>query len=321
MTSPLSRRALLNGNEKRGQIQIITKMDITSYLNTKKELIDSFLCSYFDSLVSTSVLKDSMQYSLMAGGKRIRPILALASYEACGGKPENIVPYASALEFIHTYSLIHDDLPAMDNDDLRRGKPTNHKVFGEGMAILAGDALLTEAFYLLSNIHPSSLILNPPSILRVIRELALASGMHGMAGGQAEDLLSEDKEADSDNLAFIHSHKTGALITASVRMGGILAGATKDALLALTRYAENTGLAFQIIDDILDIRGDSAELGKTVGSDERGKKLTFPAIYGIDRSLEKAEMLVNTALEALEPFSQTADPLRLIAGYMLSRRN
>ena len=236
-------------------------------------------------------------------------------------KPENIVPYASALEFIHTYSLIHDDLPAMDNDDLRRGKPTNHKVFGEGMAILAGDALLTEAFYLLSNIHPSSLILNPPSILRVIRELALASGMHGMAGGQAEDLLSEDKEADSDNLAFIHSHKTGALITASVRMGGILAGATKDALLALTRYAENTGLAFQIIDDILDIRGDSAELGKTVGSDERGKKLTFPAIYGIDRSLEKAEMLVNTALEALEPFSQTADPLRLIAGYMLSRRN
>ncbi len=296
-------------------------MDIKSYLNTKKELIDSFLCSYFDSLVSTSVLKDSMQYSLSAGGKRIRPILALASYEACGGKPEDIVPYASALEFIHTYSLIHDDLPAMDNDDLRRGKPTNHKVFGEGMAVLAGDALLTEAFYLLSNTQLSAIGFQPSVMLRIIREITMAAGAHGMVGGQAEDLLAEDSGVDNDSLSFIHSHKTGALITVSVRVGAILAGASEKEIYLLTRYGENIGLAFQIIDDILDIRGDSVELGKAIGSDERQKKLTFPAIYGIDTSFKKAERLVNMALEALEPFSQKADPLRGIAGYILRRRN
>ncbi|MEK6673185.1 MAG: polyprenyl synthetase family protein [Nitrospirota bacterium] len=296
-------------------------MEIKPYLNAKKELVDSFLASYFDSTVSASVLRDSMQYSVMAGGKRLRPVLVIASYEACGRDAEEIVQYAAALELIHTYSLIHDDLPSMDNDDLRRGKPTNHKVFGEGMAILAGDALLTEAFYLLTNTQLSAIGFQPSVMLRIIREIAMAAGAHGMVGGQAEDLLAEDSGVDNDSLSFIHSHKTGALITVSVRIGAILAGASEKEIYLLTRYGESIGLAFQIIDDILDIRGDSVELGKAIGSDKRKKKLTFPAIYGIDTSFKKAERLVNMALEALEPFSQKADPLRGIAGYILRRRN
>lgn len=296
-------------------------MDINTYLKEKKNLIDSFLELYFKTTFKPDILRDSIIYSLTAGGKRIRPILALASYEACGGKPEDIVSYASALEFIHTYSLIHDDLPSMDNDDLRRGKPTNHKVFGEGMAILAGDALLTEAFFVIANMQPSALGSQPSAILRVIRELALASGIHGMVGGQAEDLLSEDKAADSDNLSFIHSHKTGALITACVRMGGILADATKEELHALTRYAENTGLAFQIVDDILDVEGKTEVLGKTAGSDNKKKKMTYPGHFGIDLSMEKAEELIRSAVNALNHFSKKADPLREIALYVLHRKS
>lgn len=296
-------------------------MDIKAYLKEKKGLIDSFLESYFKTTFKPDILRDSIIYSLTAGGKRIRPILALASYEACGGRPEDIVPYASALEFIHTYSLIHDDLPSMDNDDLRRGKPTNHKVFGEGMAILAGDALLTEAFFVIANMQPSALSPQPSAILRVIRELALASGMQGMVGGQAEDLLSEDKAADSDNLSFIHSHKTGALITACVRMGGILADATKEELHALTQYAENTGLAFQIVDDILDVEGKTEVLGKTAGSDNKKKKMTYPGHFGIDLSMKKAEEQIKSAVNALNHFSKKADPLREIALYILHRKS
>lgn len=318
-------------------------MDIKTYLKDKKELIDVFLESYFDTFPAPAVLKNSMVYSLTAGGKRIRPILALASYEACGGKPEDIVPYASALEFIHTYSLIHDDLPAMDNDDLRRGKPTNHKVFGEGMAILAGDALLTEAFRLIaecgmqnaelrdkeSKIQNSksriqcSQLPTPDSylVLRVIRELALASGMQGMVAGQAEDIVSENAQVDGDTLSFIHSHKTGALITVSSRMGAILSDAVENELCAITNYGENIGLAFQIIDDILDIDGNSEELGKTAGSDERKRKMTYPGLYGVDLSMKMAKELINNAIKALEPFSDRADPLRHIAMYILERKS
>lgn len=314
-------------------------MDIKTYLKEKKELIDSFLQSYLESPIASAILSSAMAYSIFAGGKRIRPILTLASYEACGGNAEDIIPYASALELIHTYSLIHDDLPAMDNDNLRRGKPTSHKVFGEGLAILAGDALLTEAFYLLSSIKtqkPKSNLRNVTSfsgnahhsshitrhaILRVIREVAMASGLHGMVGGQAEDISSEDKVMDIDTLLFIHSHKTGALITASVRTGAILAGAGKKRLSALTQYGENIGLAFQIIDDILDVKGDSATLGKTTGSDERKKKMTYPGLYGIDFSIKKAETLINGALKALGHFSEEADPLRGIATYIFQRKN
>ena len=296
-------------------------MDIKKYLKDKRELVDSFLTPYFDSLVSPSVLKSAMSYSIFAGGKRVRPILALASYEACGGKAEDIVSFASALELIHTYSLIHDDLPAMDNDDLRRGKPTNHKVFGEGMAILAGDALLTEAFYLLSLHSLSKVNVQRPAIVKLIRDVAMAAGAYGMVGGQAGDILCENKVANGEDLAFIHAHKTGALITVSVRMGGILANTGKRKFRALTRYGENIGLAFQIIDDILDVSGNASELGKSTGSDERKKKLTYPAVYGIGLATRKAEELVHEAIGALGDFSQEADPLKQIALYILRRKN
>ena len=296
-------------------------MDIKAYLKEKRGMVDSFLHSYFNSCISPAVLNNAMAYSIFAGGKRLRPILALASYEACGGMARDIVPFASALEVIHTYSLIHDDLPAMDNDDLRRGKLTNHKVFGEGMAILAGDALLTEAFYLISSAQLNGTRIRPSSLLTLIREVAMAAGAHGMVGGQAEDILSEDAAMESDALSFIHVHKTGALITASVRMGGILANARKRELSALTCYGENIGHAFQIIDDILDVRGESAELGKSTGSDERKKKMTYPALYGIDLSVKKAETLVESALHALRCFSEKSEPLREIALYILKRKN
>jgi geranylgeranyl diphosphate synthase type II len=296
-------------------------MDIKAYLKERRELIDSFLASYFAHPVIPASLNESMAYSIFAGGKRVRPVLALASYEACGGKADDIVPYASALEFIHTYSLIHDDLPAMDNDDLRRGKPTSHKVFGEGMAILAGDALLTEAFYLLSNNTHRTSGFRGRDVLKVIREIAMAAGAHGMVGGQAEDILSEGREMDGENLSFIHAHKTGALITVSVRTGAILAGAGKRKLSALTAYGENIGLAFQIVDDVLDIRGDSAELGKPTGSDEKKKKLTYPGMYGIDLSLKRAEGLIQKAIDSIALFSDSAEPLREIARYILGRKN
>ncbi len=295
-------------------------MDIKAYLDEKRELIDSFLRSYFSSPVFHRELSDSMAYSVFAGGKRLRPVLAIASYEACGAS-EDIVPYASALELIHTYSLIHDDLPAMDNDEFRRGKPTSHKIFGEGMAILTGDALLTEAFYLLSSNSYQPPGISSRTVVRVIREVTLAAGAHGMVGGQAEDILSEGAVIDGDSLSFIHSHKTGALITASVRMGAILGNAPKRRLSALTRYGEKVGLAFQIIDDILNVRGDSGEMGKSTGSDEKKGKLTYPSLYGIDLSAKKAEELVYGAIEALKTFPESAEPLREIAKYILRRKS
>jgi len=302
-------------------------MDIETYLKERRELIDSYLRSYFGTSSEPSLLHEAMRYSLFAGGKRIRPILALASYEACGGQQEEIIPQASALELIHTYSLIHDDLPAMDNDELRRGKPTNHRVFGEAMAILAGDALLTEAFYLIADcglrtveLKKSGFRIPDSATLRVIREVALSAGAHGMVGGQAQDILSENSEPDRDTLHFIHLHKTAALITASVRMGPILAGSNEDMLKALTRYGENIGFAFQIIDDILDIEGSTEELGKSAGSDRKMKKLTYPALFGIERSRQKAGDLVSGAIDALCIFSYEADPLREIARYLVKRR-
>jgi geranylgeranyl diphosphate synthase type II len=295
-------------------------MDIKSYLKTKREAINSFVERHLSNPFQPDVLRESILYSLRAGGKRIRPILCIASYEACSGDSENIIPYAASLEFIHTYSLIHDDLPAMDNDDLRRGLLTNHKVFGEGMAILAGDALLTEAFYIisnneLSNVFPSDLR------LRVIRELSLAAGLHGMVAGQAEDLLSENKEPDIDTLMFIHSHKTGAIITASVRIGGILANCDEKMLSDLTNYGEKIGLAFQIVDDILDVEGSTEEIGKPKGSDEKKKKLTYPKLYGLDKSKEIAIKLVKDAIDSLKGFDEKADPLRAIARYLIERKN
>ncbi len=208
----------------------------------------------------------------------------------------------------------------MDNDDLRRGKPTNHKVFGEGMAILAGDGLLTEAFYMMSNSLSNKNIKNT-ALIRAIKEIAFVSGIHGMVGGQAQDLLSEDAEPDKETLSFIHKHKTGALISGSLRAGAILANCTKPSLSAITRYGENIGLAFQVIDDILDIEGNTEELGKTAGSDERKKKMTYPALYGIEQSREKAGELISEAIFAIKDFSGKAEPLREIARYFLERKS
>ena len=295
-------------------------MDLKQYLTDKKEAVDSFFHSYFKEQREPPVLQQAMAYSLFAGGKRIRPILALASYEACGGNPAEIVPYASTLELVHTYSLIHDDLPAMDNDDLRRGKPTNHKIYGEAIAILAGDALLTEAFSILSDPSLSSTV-KVADLLRSLREIALASGLNGMVAGQTQDILSENLDPDHETLKFIHMHKTAALIRASVMMGPILYGSSKGILDTLSEYGNNIGLAFQIIDDILDIEGDEKELGKTTGSDERANKMTYPSLFGLEESRDIAKKLIFSALSSLSSFSSKAEALREITNYLLTRRS
>jgi len=295
-------------------------MELKKYLEEKKRMVDSFFRFYFKEKTVPPVLQEAMLYSLFAGGKRIRPILAIASFEACGGDASEVVPYASTLELIHTYSLIHDDLPCMDNDDLRRGKPTNHKVYGEAIAVLAGDALLTEAFDLLAD--PSfAKTIKEGDLLRALREVAHASGFKGMVAGQVQDMLSENAEADRDTLQFIHRHKTAALIRASVRMGAILSGCDDIKLDALTSYGNNIGHAFQVIDDILDVEGNTEELGKTVGSDERIHKMTYPGLYGIMESKEIAKQLIADAVESLAVFSSGAGVLREIAHYFLRRRN
>ncbi len=295
-------------------------MDLKKYLKEKKDAVDAFFHDYFKEQRRPAVLQEAMLYSLFAGGKRVRPILAMAAYEACGGNAANILPYASSLELIHTYSLIHDDLPAMDDDDLRRGKPTNHKVYGEAVAILAGDALLTEAFCILSDPSYGSGI-REKDLLNASREIAVAAGYQGMVAGQVQDILSENAEADADALQFIHRHKTAALICASAKVGGILAGSGAKIIEALTSYGENIGHAFQVIDDILDVAGDTKELGKTVGSDEKINKMTYPRLYGLERSREIAKKLVDDAVSSLNLFPSGADPLREIARYLLERRN
>lgn len=295
-------------------------MDLKQYLKDKKEAVDSFFYSYFKEEKKPPVLQKSMLYSLFAGGKRVRPILALASYEACGGNPSEIIPYASTLELVHTYSLIHDDLPAMDNDDLRRGKPTNHKVYGEAIAILAGDALLTEAFSILSDPSLSGAV-KEADLLRALREITLASGLNGMVAGQSQDILSTNMDPDHETLEFIHIHKTAVLIRASVMMGPILYGSSKEISDALSQFGSNIGLAFQVIDDILDIEGDVEELGKPIGSDEKANKMTYPSLYGIEKSREIAEGLISSAISALSLFPSKADPLRQIADYLLNRRS
>lgn len=295
-------------------------MDIHAYLTDKKNAVDDFFHSYFKEERKPPVLQEAMAYSLFAGGKRIRPVLAMASYEACGGDPSEIVPYASTLELIHTYSLIHDDLPAMDDDDLRRGKPTNHKMYGEALAILAGDALLTEAFSILSNPSLSS-VMKEANLLHALREIALASGLNGMVAGQVQDILSTNSIPDHETLEFIHTHKTAALIRASVMMGPIFYGSGKDVFDALSAFGNNIGLAFQVIDDILDIEGNTEETGKPVGSDERANKMTYPSLYGIEKSRDIAKKLISSAVSSLELFSEKANPLRELANYLLTRKS
>jgi geranylgeranyl diphosphate synthase type II len=302
-------------------------MNITNYLKEKKKAVDDYLESAIppDS-VPLRNLHRAMRYSLLAGGKRIRPILAIAAYEAVGGRSsarlrgrQAVVRVASSLELIHTYSLIHDDLPAMDNDDYRRGKPTNHKVFGEAVAILAGDALLTLAFELLSQ---SRLIreVPPKTLIQITQELAKGAGHLGMIGGQVADIESEGKKVSRTDLEYIHLHKTAALIRTAIRIGGLLAGATKTELAALTQYGEDIGLAFQIVDDVLDVVGTKEEMGKDVRSDSARNKKTYPAFFGVERSKQKADELMRRAIKSLERFGKKAEPLREIARYIVDRR-
>ena len=264
------------------------------------------------------VIHEAMAYSVFAGGKRFRPVLCMAACEAVCGNGAAALDAACALECIHTYSLIHDDLPGMDNDDYRRGKLTNHKVFGEGMAILAGDALLTYAFEILANMANAD---NSLQMIQIIQEAAKASGEAGMIGGQVVDLISEQKEPSLELLQYIHSHKTGALIAASVRIGAILGGANAAQLEALTVYAEQLGLAFQITDDILDVIGDAEKIGKPVGSDEKNQKATYPLLFGLEQSKQMAADAVEKAIAALEQFGDRADMLKQLALYLLSREN
>ncbi len=296
-------------------------MDINSYLKAKKILIEEALrgCICPQNGPAT-LLQEAMRYSLLAGGKRIRPILHLASVEACGGNPQMSLGFACALEMIHTYSLIHDDLPSMDDDELRRGKPTNHMVFGEAMALLAGDGLLTEAFRLIAQ-EALEKGLEPLRVIKATLELASAAGVYGMVGGQAADILSEAKAVDVETLAFIHTKKTGALIRASVCTGGILAGASAELLEGLGRYGEALGLAFQIRDDLLNEEGDPAKLGKAVKTDKARGKATYPSLFGVEQSKAKLNSLVGQAVEALAVFGSEAEPLRGIALYVARREH
>ena len=259
---------------------------------------------------------EAMRYSLFAGGKRLRPILCLAASEAVGGDLKAAMPAGCALEMIHTYSLIHDDLPAMDDDDLRRGKPTNHKVFGEAIAILAGDGLLTEAFVLLSDYNS----LLPERAVQVIGVIAEAASYRGMVGGQVVDILSQNKRADLETVQQMHSRKTAALIAATTESGALAGKGSEAQVAALARYGRAIGLAFQIADDILDIEGDTELLGKTTGADEARGKVTYPAAVGLERSRQTANEMVNDALAALEGFDDRANPLRSLANYIITRK-
>ncbi|MEK6677835.1 MAG: polyprenyl synthetase family protein [Nitrospirota bacterium] len=296
-------------------------MDLKEHLKEKKRLVDKFLDDYLPKAdVHPKALHEAMRYSLFAGGKRVRPILCIASCEAVGGDIDTVMPVASAIELIHTYSLIHDDLPAMDNDDYRRGRPTNHKMYGEAIAILAGDALLTLAFDLLSD-KGLNKRLDSDSLLSIIKRLSSASGSAGMVGGQAADIQASGKEVNLPEVEYIHIHKTGALIRASVCIGAIAGNASKDALSALTRYGEAIGLAFQIADDVLDIEGSKDEIGKDVGSDIAKEKVTYPSVIGISESKKLAKGLIDKSIEAISTLGDKAEPLREIARYIVERKN
>lgn len=295
-------------------------MDLDLYIKEKRKTVDDYLRKYLSARKKQKdcpgELHEAMSYALMAGGKRVRPVLSIASYEAAGGTSDSILPVAASIELIHTYSLIHDDLPAMDNDDFRRNQPTTHRVFGDAVAILAGDALLTDAFHVISQTET-----DPGILMRVISELAQASGPAGMVGGQVVDVLLEGKKAKKKDLFYIHTHKTGALIRASVRIGAIMADPSPAKLASLTEYGEKIGLAFQVIDDILDVTGTQEELGKSTGADNARGKNTYPSIFGLRESENIAEELINDSLKAIQRMNKKAEPLSAIARYILARRN
>ncbi len=265
-----------------------------------------------------TVLHESMRYSTLGGGKRLRALLAMGACMAVGGSVKNTSGLVAAIEMIHAYSLVHDDLPCMDDDDLRRGRPTNHRVYGEAVAVLTGDALLTEAFAELARM-PEKYGIDYQTTVRVISEVARGAGSQGMVGGQVVDMASQDQELSPDTLRYIHEHKTGALFTAVLRGGALLGGANSEQLSALTRYAENFGLAFQITDDILDEIGEAEQLGKAVRTDQAHGKLTYPRRYGLEKSAEMARRCVAECHEALSSFSDQADLLRELASFIIQR--
>ena len=266
-----------------------------------------------------ATIHEAMRYSVFAGGKRLRPMLALFGCEAVGGKLEDAMPAAMALEMIHTYSLVHDDLPAMDDDDFRRGRPTCHKVYGEAVAILVGDALLTQAFQVLAD--PTATDVPAARRLQIVTEIASAAGSLGMVGGQTMDIQAEGKALDPTTLLTLHSKKTGALLRASLRVGGLAGGAGDAAMASLTRYGERLGLAFQIVDDILDIEGSSVEMGKTAGSDMRKQKATYPAVFGLEASRREAARLLAEAREAVRPLGDDGAVLVALADFVGRRRS
>ncbi|WP_414541338.1 geranylgeranyl diphosphate synthase CrtE [Nostoc sp. CCY0012] len=296
-----------------------TTFNLAAYLKERQKLCETALDKSIP-IIYPEKIYESMRYSLLAGGKRLRPILCLAACEMIGGTIDMAMPTACAVEMIHTMSLIHDDLPAMDNDDYRRGQLTNHKVYGEDIAILAGDGLLAYAFELVAMQTPESVARE--RVLQVIARLGKALGAAGLVGGQVVDLDSEGKSDTSlETLNFIHNHKTAALLEAAVVCGGMVAGASAEDLQRLSRYSQNIGLAFQIIDDILDVTATQEQLGKTAGKDLIAQKVTYPSLWGIEESRAKAQELVESACIELDTFGELAQPLQALAHFITSRNH
>src|SRR5579871_2178364 len=292
-------------------------MNLSAYLNERRARVDAALDRYLPRVTDPpGRLHEAIRYSVLAPGKRLRPILVLAGAEAAAGDPDTVLPTACAMECIHVFSLIHDDLPCMDNDDYRRGRLTNHKVYGEAMAMLAGDALLTLAFELVAE---NVATVPAERILPTLRLIAEASGTQGMVGGQVVDMESQGQPVTAQTLEYIHAHKTGALLLASVLAGAMLSGAEAVRMDALRAYGRHIGLAFQIADDILDVTGDQNRIGKPVGSDEERDKATYPKLFGLEESRRRAAAEVEAALLALSDFGARADPLRDIARFIVER--
>ena len=293
-------------------------MEFKKILKSKIDYIETLLKDYMpkEEGYQQTIMK-AMNYSLESGGKRLRPILTLESCKIVGGKEEDAIPFAMAIEMIHTYSLIHDDLPALDNDDLRRGKPTNHKVFGEALATLAGDALLNYAYEIMlsSSINKK----DSHKYLKAIYEIASHAGIYGMIGGQVVDVESENKIIEKEKLDFIHLNKTAAMIVGCMRAGAIIGGATEEQLDRITKYGKNIGLSFQIVDDILDITGDEEKLGKPIGSDIENHKSTYPSLVGLEKSRQIARQLVQEGKYSIEGLSTETDFLNQLGDYIISR--
>jgi geranylgeranyl diphosphate synthase type II len=290
--------------------------DLDAYMKERADAVDAALERFLPAeSLRPETLHKAMRYSVFAGGKRLRPVLVIAGAEAVGGTASRVMPTACAMELIHTYSLVHDDLPAMDNDDFRRGVPTNHKVFGEAMAILAGDALLTLAFRLVADNAGQSAVLRD-----VVVDIADAAGHKGMVAGQVADLEAEGRRVGAEVVDYIHAHKTGALIRTSLRIGAMLCGADATQVRALSVAGADLGLAFQIVDDILDVVASSEELGKTAGKDQIQQKATYPAIHGIEASRARAAFLIRDAEESLRILGPRAEPIRALGRFILERK-